>query len=122
MISVAHRFHGYGSLKSVYKHGQTLRSSGLSLRFGYRDPRKPYRVAVVVSKKVSKSAVTRNRIRRRIYEIVRRAENDILPGADLVFTVFDERAAKIDALILQSAVLELLKKASSQPGQDQKHL
>lgn len=122
MISVAHRFHGYGSLKGVYKRGRTVRSSSINLKFDYRGSRKPYRSAVVVSKKVSKSAVVRNRIRRRIYETVRRAENDIAPGSDLVFTVFDERVAKMDAPKLQATVLELLKKAAAQLDQGQKHL
>lgn len=122
MISVAHRFHGYGSLKGVYKRGRTVRSPIITLKFDYRGPHKPYRTAIVVSKKVSKSAVTRNRIRRRVYEVVRRAENDIAPGSDLVFTVFDERVAKMEAPKLQAAVSELLKKASGQLNQDQKHL
>ncbi|MEK7599561.1 MAG: ribonuclease P protein component [Patescibacteria group bacterium] len=115
MISVAHRFHGYGSLRGVYQGGKNVRGSLVSLRFRSRGPNKPYRVAVVVSRKVNKSAVVRNRIRRRIYEVVRQSEASIEAGTDLVITVFDDKVAEIEAQKLQSAISELLQKASSQP-------
>lgn len=50
--------------------------------------RKSYRLAVVVSKKVNKSAVARNRIRRRLYEAAR--EMGIEKPADIVLTVYNE--------------------------------
>ena len=79
MISVRHRFHGYGSLRTVYQRGQTVRGPAITLKYRYRGPqRQPYRVAVVVSRKVHKSAVVRNRIRRRLYEIVRQADQEML--------------------------------------------
>lgn len=112
MIGRTHRFHGYGSLKPVYLRGQTVRGSAVSLRYVTRDPRRPYRVAVVVSRKVHKSAVVRNRIRRRIYEIVRQAGDAIPPGTDLVFTVFSDQLAVMEAPKLHAAITELLQKAS----------
>lgn len=112
MIAVAHRFHGYGSLRGVYQRGQSLRGPLISLRFNRRDPDRPYRVAVVVSRKVSKSAVTRNRIRRRIYEVVRQTDKDIAPGTDLVFTVFDAQVAELPAPKLRDAVDDLLQKTA----------
>lgn len=111
MIVRRHRFHGYGSLKGVYSRGQTIRGGPLSLKFGRRDPSKPYRVAAVVSRKVSKSAVIRNRIRRRLYEAVRRHEGKIPPGTDLVFTAFGESLADVDADKLEKLVTDLLQKA-----------
>src|SRR5438445_10027858 len=104
MITVSHRFHGHGSLRGVYQRGQTVRSSMVGLRFARRDPRRPYRAAVVVSRKVSKSAVVRNRIRRRLYEIIRRQALAIPPGTDLVVTVFDERAAELPAPNMEAVV------------------
>lgn len=111
MFSKSHRFHGYGSLKGVYSRGQTVRGSLISLKYAKRGPAKPYRVAVVVSKKVSKSAVKRNRIRRRVYEQVRLAGNNIAPGTDLVFTIFSDQIAELEAPKLQKQILELLQKA-----------
>jgi ribonuclease P protein component len=136
MIAHAHRFHGYGSLNSVYRQGQTVRVPQLNLRFAVRDPRKPYRVAVVVSRKVHKSAVVRNRIRRRIFEIVRQldqqvpkvapgqaatppdtvARQAIRPGIDLIFTVFSDQIATMPAAELQTTIAELLRKTAQ--GED----
>jgi ribonuclease P protein component len=113
MIVRSHRFHGYGSLKGVYARGQTVRSGALSLRFAPRPQERPYRVAVVVSRKVHKSAVVRNRIRRRIYEIVRRQAATVPEGTDLVFTAYNEQLAELPAAQLESLVLELLQKARS---------
>ncbi len=112
MIGRAHRFHGYGSLRSVYQRGQNVRGSLVSLKFACRAGQKPYRVAVVVSRKVSKSAVVRNRIRRRLYEIVRQTDTAIAPGTDLVFTVFGEQVAELPAAKLESIINELLQKAA----------
>lgn len=114
MIGLAHRFHGYNSLRNVYKRGQSIRGPLVSLRFSQRGPTSPYRAAVVVSRKVSKSAVVRNRIRRRIYEVVRHNEAGINPGTDLVFTVFDGKLAEMAAEDLQTAIGGLLQKAAAQ--------
>jgi ribonuclease P protein component len=113
MLNRRHRFHGYGSLKAVYQHGQTLRGPLINLKITRRAPHKPYRVAVVVSRKVSKSAVVRNRIRRRVYEAVRQAEDSIEPGTDLIFTIFNDQVAKMDAAKLQSAIHKLLSGTSA---------
>ena len=110
MLGRAHRFHGYGSLKRIYSQGKGARGPLISLRYAPRQAGKPYRVAVVVSRKVSKSAVTRNRIRRRVYEVVRRAEH-VPPSTDLIFTVFGEQVAELDADKLQATISELLRKA-----------
>ncbi|MEK7059598.1 MAG: ribonuclease P protein component [Patescibacteria group bacterium] len=114
MISVAHRFHGYGSLRGVYQSGQTVRGPLMNLRYGLRDRHKPYRLAVVVSRKVSKSAVVRNRIRRRIYEAVRQSSVDIEPGTDMIITVFDEQLAEQESAKLRAAIDELLQKVAKQ--------
>ena len=112
MIGAAHRFHGYGSLRGVYQHGRSARGPMMSLKFNRRNNTKPYRVAVVVSRKVNKSAVARNRIRRRIYEAVRQSAVDITPGTDLIFTVFDDRLAELSADKLQAITNDLLQKAA----------
>lgn len=90
-----------------------MRSSLINLRFFPRPNGKPYRVAVVVSRKVHRSAVVRNRIRRRIYELVRRSE--ALPqSSDLIFTVFSEQVASLDADKLSSIVQDLLNRATQE--------
>lgn len=88
MIGRSHRFHGYNSVLPVYRQSQTVRADGCSLHYKLNPRRRHYRLAVVVSKKVSKSAVARNRMRRRIYEAVRKEINIDKPY-DLIITIFD---------------------------------
>ncbi len=111
MLSRAHRFHGLQALDFAYKRGQTVRGQAISLRYCHNNRQQDYRVAVVVSKKVSKSAVMRNRIRRRVYEVVRTQAATIKEPYDLVFSVYVADVATMDALELQKQVSSLLYKA-----------
>jgi ribonuclease P protein component len=88
MISRVHRFHGYNSLNFVYKNGQTVRGPLFAIKYVQNPRRKEYRAAVVVSRKVHKSAVARNRIRRRLYAHLRELEGRINESYDIVITVF----------------------------------
>jgi ribonuclease P protein component len=108
MINRLYRFHGYGSLRRAYQNGRTVRGQMVSLKYAPRQPGKNYRVAVVVSSKVHKSAVVRNRIRRRIYEIVRHCE--LIPATDYVFTVFSEQVATMESAQLEASIADLIKK------------
>jgi ribonuclease P protein component len=111
MINRLHRFHGYGSLRYTYQHGQTVRGPLCSLRYIQNDRRKTYRLAVVASKKVSKSAVVRNRVRRRLYEAVRQHEAEIAKPYDMVLTVFSEQVAELSAEEISRLVRAQLKQA-----------
>lgn len=111
MIGRKNRFHGHGSLRYVYQHGKTVRGPMISLKYAPNPRRSSYRLAVVVSKKVNKSAVTRNRIRRRLYEAVRRHESEFKVPYDMVLTVFSEQMAAIPHSDLQKSVTGLLKQA-----------
>lgn len=111
MFGRRNRFHGRGAIQRVYTHGKQLRGQLVSLKYRSGPAHKPYRTAVVVSKKVSKSAVTRNRIRRRVYEAVRAHDSLVKPGTDLVFTVYSEKVATSDYANLLKEVESLLKKA-----------
>lgn len=91
MITRSHRFHGYGSLRYIYRHGKTVRGPLCSLKYTQNKRRKAYRLSVVVNKKVNRSAVARNRIRRRLYEASRLTEPLITGPYDLVFTVFSDQ-------------------------------
>ena len=95
MISRAHRFHGYGSLKYTYKKGDTVRGPLCSTKFAFNQRRNTYRLAVVVNKKVNKSAVIRNKIRRQIYEVVRLEEDKIKNPCDIVITVFSDQILEL---------------------------
>ena len=65
----------------------------------------------VVSKKTLKSAVGRNRIRRRIYEVLRNHLDGITPNSDVVLLVVSPELRTMPANELETSVLELLIKA-----------
>jgi ribonuclease P protein component len=111
MLDSLHRFHGLNSLNFAYKKGQIVRGGQLSLRYAVNTRRQTYRVAVVVSKKVDKSAVVRNRIRRRIYEVVRAKTDGIQGSYDLIFTAFNVHLATVDSAQLEKQVADLLRRA-----------
>lgn len=110
MITSTHRFHGKASLSRVYQHGSTVRGAAFNVKYLWRDERRPHRCAVVVSKKVSKSAVVRNRIRRRMYELIRQLEQPVPSGLDLVVLVYSEEIADIEHEQLKQALQALLQK------------
>jgi len=111
MISQAHRFHGRNSLRFVYHRGQNIRSEAISLRFAINPRRKNYRIAVVVSRKVSKSAVVRNRIRRRIYEISRVSAAKLDMPLDFIFTVYGDQVAEWPHETLMTLIAADMEKA-----------
>ena len=112
MLNRLHRFHGLGSLNFAYKKGKTVRGPLMALRFVPNDRIEQYRAAVVVSRKVHKSAVVRNRIRRRVYAIVREELAATARPHDLVFTIYSERVAEISSSELRDAVKTLIDKAA----------
>lgn len=111
MITRKNRFHGYNSLRYVYQNGQTVRGPLCAMKFVRNDRRKDYRLAVVVSKKVHKSAVVRNRIRRRLYEAFRLESPHITQPYDIVVTVFNEQIATISGDEVKKLVHAQLRQA-----------
>lgn len=111
MLGRANRFHGYGSLRYVYQHGQNVRGTVMGVRISRNDRRKQYRLAVVVSKKVHKSAVVRNRIRRRIFEIARHHATEFETNLDVVITVFSSSVATMPAAELEENFVQLMERA-----------
>ena len=98
----------------MYKKGKTVRRAGVSLVFT-KNTRGFTRVAVVVSKKVAKSAVERNRIRRRLYEVIR-VNFDLVPRKmDYIFVVYTKDALKMPFGELESLMGELVAEAKVTP-------
>ena len=108
MITRSHRFHGYGSLRYIYRNGKTIRGPLNSLKYNINHRRKTYRLSIVVNKKVNKSAVVRNRIRRRVYEQYRLIEESINNPYDLVFTVFSDKINELTSDDLRKLVIAQL--------------
>ena len=111
MLSFSYRFHGHGSLRYVYKNGQAFRSHLITVKVTENKHRKESRFAVVVSKKVHKSAVGRNRIRRRIYEIVRTELPRITSVYDVAIMVFSSEVISLPADELKEVIEQLFTQA-----------
>ena len=111
MLAQKYRFHGYGSLKFLYHKGKTYRTRTLALRVAHNAHRSNGRVAVVVTKKVQKASPRRNRIRRRVYEIIRKNWDHITPSHDMLISVYDPNAGVMPADHLEAAVIDVLRQA-----------
>lgn len=95
----------------MYSRGKTVRLGDVALRFVPNNRQSKFRCAVVVSKKIEKSAVKRNRIRRRITAIVRDQAPTIKQPYDLVFTIYNGQIIKVPAEHLQKTIKDLIQKA-----------
>ncbi len=112
MLARIFRFHGYGSLKFAYQKGKSARSQLMSLKYLPNPRRKESRLAVVVSKKVTKKAPERNRIRRRVYEVARSEWPSLRHPHDMVITVFDDRICRIPSAEVTELVRDLFRQAN----------
>ena len=110
MLSQRYRFHSRGGVRYTYQKGKTVRTPNFSLVFT-KNTRGKTRVAVVVSKKVLKSAVGRNRIRRRVYEAIRLELGNFPRPTDYIFVVYNKNVATMDFMELRRMVRELLERA-----------
>jgi ribonuclease P protein component len=108
MLARIYRFHGHNALHFVYQKGKTARTPLCLLKYVPNPRRKQARVAVVVGKKIHKSAVVRNRIRRRFYEAIREAGVGEWLAYDLVFTVLDERTEALEEKDIKNIISQLL--------------
>lgn len=110
MLNKKYRFHSRGGVKYTYKNGKTVRTPKLALVFN-DNPRGFTRFAVVVSKKVNKSAVGRNRIRRRVYEAIRLNFETIPKNRDYIFIVYDASLKTLPFLELSKLICSLVKES-----------
>lgn len=107
MLSFQNRFHGHGSLRYVYKNGEAVRSHLLTIKHIHNSHRKHSRFSVVVSKKVHKGAVGRNRIRRRLYEIIRHELPQLKTSSDVVLIIFSSEVISMPHDELKEAIQQL---------------
>ncbi len=112
MLSHLHRFHGHGSLRYLYRNGQGSSNKLFSVKHNLNSTRVHPRFAVIVSKKIFKSAVKRNRVRRRLYEIIRRHLGEIEKPYDVAITVFSGELLVMPADELEKELMALLAKES----------
>ena len=111
MLPYKNRFHGHGSLRYVYANGNSVRTQKIVVKFTRNPNRKDSRFAVVVSKKVLKSAVGRNRIRRRVYEIIRHEIPRFDGNFDVVVMIFHKSIKDIPHAELRQNLVDIFKEA-----------
>ena len=111
MLEKRYRFHSRGGVKYTYRTGVSFRVKGITLVCA-KNTRKHQRFAVVVSKKVLKTAVGRNRIRRRIYEAIRMELDWYKVYRDCIFIVNDRGFRDMDFKELQKRIHDLLKQST----------
>lgn len=108
MITQENRFNHRLAVQAVYRGAKTARAPMMSLKYSIK-PNQPWRAAIVVSKKVCKSAVKRNRIRRRIYEWLRVNADSVPEGTQMIVAVFDQSIGTIDHQELSKRMETLVK-------------
>ena len=107
MLAKKYRFHGHGSLRYVNKNGTKARDKFFVVKTSTNPRRKQPRVAVVISKKIHKSAVARNRVRRRVYELVRHQLTDMTTASDIVVIVVSPEVRFAESANLQQSIKQL---------------
>ena len=110
MLNSKYRFHSRGGVRYTYQKGKTIRTPSMSLVY-CENTRGFQRFAVVVSKKVMKSAVGRNRIRRRVYEAIRLELPEFNKKQDSIFVIFDAKIIDVPFLELRKQIHSLLEQS-----------
>lgn len=110
MISQRYRFHSRGGVRHTYQHGKSIRTPNLTLVYA-PNSRHLQRFGVVVSKKVLKSAVGRNRIRRRLYEAIRLELPAFERKQDCVFVVYNKNIMTLPFHELRFLIHDLLERS-----------
>ncbi len=109
MIKRGFRMRKATDFSKTYKFGKSYNATEFyikSLKTNYSNSK----FAVVVPKKITSKAVTRNTIRRRIYEIIRNSTNNISSGYTIIITVKAD-ISNLDHKSLQEKIIDGFKKS-----------
>ena len=90
-----------------------MRGPLFSIKCVRNQRRSSYRAAVVISRKVHKSAVVRNKVRRRLYETIGHLEGDIAGPFDIVINVYQAAVADEPFAVLERQLRKQLKEAGA---------
>lgn len=121
MFNQQHRLKKKRDIEIVFENGRFVASSLSTMKLWHVDPEKfpkrsysknELKIAVVVSKKVSKSAVKRNRLKRQMREVIRLLlkKEALRQGNYIVLMAKPEMLGKAYAEI-EKDIVSLLKKA-----------
>jgi ribonuclease P protein component len=108
MLPALNRLKKTKEIERVFKEGRGLKEDGLLLKVA-KNSLGVSRFAFVAGQKASKKAVERNRIKRRLRELIRADISAIKPGFDIVLTALEGSVAK-NFQSLERTLVRLLKK------------
>lgn len=111
MLAQKYRFRGLGSVRSVLKYGQAARDELFTIKVLPRRRGTDSRASIVVSRKTAKGAVLRNRIRRRLYEILRLNWQTLSAPTDVAVIVHNSAVARLEQHELEDRLIGTLNKA-----------
>ena len=100
MLPSANRLKAYEAEK-VKKEGNLMHSVDFSVIIRKKDKKEKSKFGVIVSKKVASLAVHRNRIKRAIFEAVRRNIDRVPTGYDMIFLPKSSIAKKMTDEIMR---------------------
>ena len=109
MIARPYRLRTAADFNKTYQRGRSINADAMYIKH-YQSHLANSKVAVVVSKKVSKKAVVRNRCKRRVIEVVRKSWQHVLPGHNLIITIKQD-ISKLPAPEVEAIVVDIIKRA-----------
>ena len=110
MLPLNNRLKKTADIKNVFKQGRLFKEGFLIFKTAKSDLDKS-RFGFIVSQKVSKQAVVRNRIKRRMRSAVQKRMKEMKPGTDNLFVALPGLDKK-DFLETEKTVNSLMKKAN----------
>ncbi len=108
MLASMYRFHRRNHVNRVFKQGKTSRSGCFMMKYRLDEQLSSPRFAIAVSKKVDKRAVVRNRIRRRVFEVIRLQLPQLASNLEAVVVVNDASVATMKPEELAEHIDKLL--------------
>jgi ribonuclease P protein component len=109
MLPAAHRLRHEKDIKALFSEGKGVFDAVCGLKYR-KNGQAHTRFAVVVGTKVSKRAVVRNNIRRRVRSVLEKRLDDIKPGFDVAFLA-RPGAEKKDFATIEAVVTGSLRRA-----------
>lgn len=100
MLARANRLRNSREFRRVYEEGHKAPGHLTIFRFRRATQGTPTRIGIIVSTKVSKKAVVRNRLKRQLRDATRRALSGLPDSLDIVVTARPQAAAKPFSMIL----------------------
>ncbi|MBU3934569.1 ribonuclease P protein component [Patescibacteria group bacterium] len=112
MLSGENRIVKKKDFENIFRRGVSFKEGFLSLKINRNSSQKS-RFAFVVSRKVSKKATTRNKIRRQLRELIKLRADKIKKGIDCIFIVlpgigkknFEEIKGVVDSLLKKAKLI-----------------